>query len=106
MAALHETAEPVRAEGMRGVVAFHGLTAAARPGVAKGTECADSHANAGGVLEGSVAQAKGGGVGGPGCGSVRLAEKVEGRVVQVIGVLLEVRAGGCRWDDAGRVLES
>jgi hypothetical protein len=91
---------------MRGVVICHGLTATARPGVAKARVCADSHAKAGGILEGSVAQAKGGGVGAPDCGSVRLAEKVEGGVVQGIGVLLEVRAGGHRWDGAGQVLES
>jgi hypothetical protein len=37
------------------------MTASARACVAEGRECADSHANAGGVLEGLVAQAKGGG---------------------------------------------
>jgi hypothetical protein len=36
---------------------------------------------------------------------VRLAEQVEGGKVQVISVLLEVRAGGCRWDGAREVLE-
>jgi hypothetical protein len=36
----------------------------------------------------------------------RLAEYVEGGTAQVIGVLFEVRAGGCRWYSVGEVLES
>jgi outer membrane lipoprotein SlyB len=63
MSAVHESTKPVAAEGMRNIVVFHSMIASARPCVAQGQECADSHANAGDVLEGLVAQAKGGGVG-------------------------------------------
>jgi hypothetical protein len=63
VAALHKFTEPVAAEGVRDVVVFNCMTASARPGVAEGGERADSHANAGSVLEGLFAQAETGGAG-------------------------------------------
>jgi hypothetical protein len=63
VAALHESTKPVAAERIRDIVVFHGMTARARPCIAEGPERADSHANAGSVLEGLVAQAEAGGVG-------------------------------------------
>jgi hypothetical protein len=63
MAALDETTEPVAAEDVRDVVAFHGMTPSARPGVAEGGERADAHADTGRVLERLVVQAEGGGIG-------------------------------------------
>jgi hypothetical protein len=63
VAALHKFTEPVAAEGVRDVVVFNCMAARARPGVAEGGERADSHANAGSVLEGLSAQAETGGVG-------------------------------------------
>jgi broad specificity phosphatase PhoE len=61
LAALHEDTELMATEGVRDVVVvFHGVTASACPGVAEGGEHADTHVNAGGVLEGLVAQAEGG----------------------------------------------
>jgi hypothetical protein len=63
VAALYESTKPVAAKGRRNIVVFHSMTASTRPCVGKGRERADSHANAGGVLEGLVAQAKAGGVG-------------------------------------------
>jgi hypothetical protein len=61
--ALHETTKLVAAEDVHDVVVFHRMTASACPGVAEGGEHADSHANAGDVLEGLVTQAEGGGEG-------------------------------------------
>jgi hypothetical protein len=54
---------PTLASGAHDVVFFHCMTASERPGVAEGGERADSHANAGGVFEGLVAQAERGIVG-------------------------------------------
>jgi hypothetical protein len=61
--ALHECTKPVAAEGMRKIVVFQGMTASARPCAAERGEGADSHANAGGSLEGLVAQTEEGGAG-------------------------------------------
>jgi hypothetical protein len=55
--------KPVAVEGVCDVVVFHGVTASACPSIAEGRERPDSHANAGGVLKGLVAEAEGGRVG-------------------------------------------
>jgi hypothetical protein len=63
VAALYETTSPVAAEGMRDVIAFHGMTASPRPGVSVGEEGTDPDADPGRVLECLVVQAEGGGEG-------------------------------------------
>jgi hypothetical protein len=46
MAALYKTTETVAAEGVRDVIAFHGVTASTCPGVSEGGERADAQADA------------------------------------------------------------
>jgi hypothetical protein len=62
MSALHETAEPVAAYGVRDVVILDGVAAGARPARAEGGERAHSHADAASVLKGLIIQAEGWGV--------------------------------------------
>jgi hypothetical protein len=60
MAALYETTEPVAAESLRDVIAFHSMTASARPGVSKEGEHANANADVGRVLECLIVQLEGG----------------------------------------------
>jgi hypothetical protein len=64
VAALQDSDRTVAAEGMHYAVFYHGVTASARPFAAEGGKRADSHGDAGGILEGSaLVQAEKGGEG-------------------------------------------
>jgi hypothetical protein len=94
MEALHETAGPIAAKSVRDVIIFDIVTAGARPAIAEGGERAHPHANAAGVLEGSVIKAEGGSVG----------DSIEPHAAGSGGDAVEKGPGGVCWQKAQQLL--